>query len=481
MTTVTSHKQITEKIRPAEKIGYGMGDAASHIVFDSCVAILAYFYTDIYGLSPAVMGTMFLAVRLLDAFTDPIMGAIADNTITKWGRFRPYLLIISIPFSVSTILVYTVPDYGDTGKIIFAVATYIFMTLMYTAINIPYCSLGAAITADPKENMSLQSYRFAIAPIGGALGTAAILPLADFLSPGDRAAGIQLAMTIFGAIGCLMFLFCFLFTKERVQPLKEENIDILRDLKILVKNDQWRILAVYNFTMLVSLVVRAGMILYYVTYILNKGADTASYFLLGTTIFSMLGSLIAKPFTDRFCKIQLSIWNNVLLGLSGLLFFIIPGDYWIVALVLYLFLQMLQGANGPLQWSMITDANNYGEWKTGRRITGMNVAANIFTIKLGVAVGGALIGWGLALFGFQSTVDGQPVQQTQETLDGILIIFTVLPAILYCITGLYLKIKHYDLTDGKVKSIIHDLEHGRFSSNSMETQPLKIDPEVILK
>ena len=119
--------------------------------------------------------------------------------------------------------------------------------------------------------------------------------------------------------------------------------------------------------------------------------------------------------------------------------------------------------------------------KTGRRITGMNVAANIFTIKLGVAVGGALIGWGLALFGFQSTVDGQPVQQTQETLDGILIIFTVLPAILYCITGLYLKIKRYDCTDGKVKNIIHDLEHGRFSSNSMEPQPLKIDPEVILK
>lgn len=464
MNSSTHPTHINEKISPKEKIGYGMGDAASHIVFDSCVAILAYFYTDIYGLSPAIMGTMFLAVRLLDAFTDPIMGAIADNTLTRWGRFRPYLLIISIPFAVSTVLVYTVPDYDETGKIIFAVATYVFMTLMYTAINIPYCSLGAAITTDPKENMSLQSYRFAIAPIGGALGTAAILPLADYLSPGDRAAGIQMAMTIFGALGCLMFIFCFAFTKERVQPQKEEKLDIIRDLKILVKNDQWRVLAVYNFTMLVSLVIRAGMILYYVTYILNKGADVASYFLLGTTIFNMFGSLIAKPFSDRFCKIQLSIWNNILLGLAGLLFFLIPGEYWVVALCLYLFLQTLQGANGPLQWSMITDANNYGEWKTGRRITGMNIAANIFTIKLGVAVGGALIGWGLAWFGFQSTVNGEPVQQTQETLDGILIIFTVFPAVLYSITGLYLKLKRYDLTEGKVKSIVHDLEHGRFAN-----------------
>lgn len=465
MNSSTHPTHINDRISPKEKIGYGMGDAASHIVFDSCVAILAYFYTDIYGLSPAIMGTMFLAVRLLDAFTDPIMGAIADNTLTRWGRFRPYLLIISIPFAVSTILVYTVPDYGETGKIVFAVATYAFMTLMYTAINIPYCSLGAAITTDPKENMSLQSYRFAIAPIGGALGTAAILPLADYLSPGDRATGIQMAMTIFGALGCLMFIFCFAFTKERVQPQKEENMDIIRDLKVLVKNDQWRVLAVYNFTMLVSLVIRAGMILYYVTYILNKGADVASYFLLGTTIFSMLGSLIAKPFSDRFCKIQLSIWNNILLGIAGLLFFVIPGDYWIVALCLYLFLQTLQGANGPLQWTMITDANNYGEWKTGRRITGMNIAANIFTIKLGVAVGGALIGWGLAWFGFQSAVNGEPVKQTQEALDGILIIFTVFPAVLYVITGLYLKFKRYDLTEGKIKSIIHDLEHGRFSEN----------------
>ncbi|AUH01959.1 MFS transporter [Prodigiosinella confusarubida] len=471
MTSSTQPTQLTEKISSKEKIGYGMGDAASHIVFDSCVAILAYFYTDIYGLSPAIMGTIFLAVRLLDAFTDPIMGAIADNTVTRWGRFRPYLLIISIPFAVSTILVYTVPDYGETGKIIFAVATYVFMTLMYTAINIPYCSLGAVITADPKENMSLQSYRFAIAPIGGALGTAAILPLADYLSPGDRAAGIQMAMAIFGVLGCLMFLFCFSFTKERVQPLSEENMDIIRDLKLLVKNDQWRILAVYNFTMLVSLVIRAGMILYYVTYILNKDTDIASYFLLGTTIFSMLGSLIAKPFSDHFCKIQLSIWNNILLGLAGLLFFVIPGDNWIVALCLYLFLQTLQGANGPLQWSMITDANNYGEWKTGRRITGMNIAANIFTIKLGVAVGGALIGWGLAWFGFQSAVDGKPIQQTQETLNGILIIFTVFPAILYLITGLYLKFKRYDLTEGKVKNIIHDLEHGRFSNKVNEPVP----------
>lgn len=141
---------VSEKIPVREKIGYSLGDAASHIVFDSSVAILAYYYTDIYGLPPAVMGTMFLLVRLLDAITDPVMGAIADATSTRWGRFRPWLLAICVPFAVSCVLVYSIPDFTETGKIYYAVGAYIFMTLMYTAINIPYCSLGAALTSDPR-------------------------------------------------------------------------------------------------------------------------------------------------------------------------------------------------------------------------------------------------------------------------------------------------------------------------------------------
>ena len=376
-----------DRISIKEKIGYSLGDAASHIVFDSSVAILAYFYTDIYGLPPAVMGTMFLLVRLLDAITDPIMGAIADATSTRWGRFRPWLLAICIPFAVSCVLVYSIPSFSDTGKVVYAVAAYIFMTLMYTAINIPYCSLGAAITADPRENLSLQSWRFAITPIGGALGTALILPLADFLYPGDRATGIQVSMALFGVIGCLMFIVCFFTTKERVQPVKEENLNIVRDVKILFKNDQWLILSVYNFMMLVAVVLRGGAVVYYINTVLNKGSDIITLFMLGGMFASMAGSVLAKPFGTRFCKVKLSFWINLLIAVFGVLCFFMPPELWIVVLLIHLIIMLIQGGNGALQWSMITDANNYGEWKTQRRITGMNVAANIFVIKLGVAVG----------------------------------------------------------------------------------------------
>ena len=395
-----------DRVSIREKIGYSLGDAASHIVFDSSVAILAYFYTDIYGLPPAVMGTMFLLVRLLDAITDPIMGAIADATSTRWGRFRPWLLAICVPFAVSCVLVYSVPSFGDTGKIVYAVAAYIFMTLMYTAINIPYCSLGAALTSDPRESLSLQSWRFAITPIGGALGTALILPLADYLYPGDRATGIQVSMALFGVIGCLMFVVCFFTTKERVQPIKEENLNIARDVKILFKNDQWLILSVYNFMMLVAVVLRGGAVVYYINTVLNKGADIITLFMLGGMFASMAGSVLAKPFGTRFCKVKLSFWINLLTAAFGAICFIVPPQMWIAVFVIHIIISIIQGGNGALQWSMITDTNNYGEWKTQRRITGMNVAANIFVIKLGVAVGGAILGWVLAYFNYESGVSG---------------------------------------------------------------------------
>lgn len=447
---------LTGKISNKEKFGFGLGDAASHIVFDSSVAILAYFYTNIYGLPPAVMGTLFLVVRVLDAITDPIMGAIADQTKSRWGRFRPWLLIICVPFAVSCVLVYSTPNFEQTGKIVYAVVAYIFMTLMYTAINIPYCSLGAAITADPKENLSLQSWRFAVAPIGGAMGTALILPLADLIAPGDRATGMQWAMGIFGVIGCIMFLICFMTTRERITPVKEENLNILRDVRILMKNDQWRVLSIYNLAMLCGVVVRGSLLVYFVQYILHQGSSIISLFMLATTVAAVVGSLMAKQVGSWMCKIRASVWVNILSALFGLAFLVLPSDYWIPAFIVHIILNILQGINAPLQWSMITDANNYGEWKTQRRITGMNVAANIFIIKLGVAIGGALTGWGLAFYGYQAGVE----QQSAEAIRGVLILFTVLPAIFYLITAV--SIRYYRLTEDRMNAIVADLSEGRF-------------------
>lgn len=405
------------------------------------------------------MGTMFLLVRLLDAITDPIMGAIADATSTRWGRFRPWLLAICVPFAVSCVLVYSIPSFSDSGKIAYAVAAYIFMTLMYTAINIPYCSLGAALTSDPRESLSLQSWRFAITPIGGALGTAFILPLADFLYPGDRATGIQVSMALFGVIGCLMFITCFATTKERVQPIKEQNLNIARDVKILFRNDQWRILSVYNFMMLVAVVIRGGAVVYYVNSVLHKGADVITIFMLGGMFASMLGSVLAKPFGTRFCKVRFSFWINLLTAALGVVCFIVPVQYWIAVLGVHILISIIQGGNGALQWSMITDVNNYGEWKTQRRITGMNVAANIFVIKLGVAVGGAILGWILAYFHYAANT----TVQSASAVQGVVLLFTLVPSVFYVLTAV--SIKFYSLTENRMNGIVDDLKHGTFAES----------------
>lgn len=354
---------------------------------------------------------------------------------------------------------YSIPSFSDSGKIAYAVAAYIFMTLMYTAINIPYCSLGAALTSDPRESLSLQSWRFAITPIGGALGTAFILPLADFLYPCDRATGIQVSMALFGVIGCLMFITCFATTKERVQPIKEENLNVARDVKILFRNDQWRILSVYNFMMLVAVVIRGGAVVYYVNSVLHKGADVITIFMLGGMFASMLGSVLAKPFGTRFCKVRLSFWINLLTAALGVVCFIVPVQFWIAVLGVHILISIIQGGNGALQWSMITDVNNYGEWKTQRRITGMNVAANIFVIKLGVAVGGAILGWILAYYHYAANTAVQPASAVQ----GVVLLFTPVPSVFYVITAV--SIKFYGLTEKRMNGIVDDLNHGTFAES----------------
>jgi GPH family glycoside/pentoside/hexuronide:cation symporter len=197
-------------ISTREKIAYGLGDTASNIVFQTVMLFLTFFYTDIFGISPAFVGTMFLAVRLIDAVTDPLMGALADRTNTRWGKFRPYLLWFALPFGFISVLAFTTPDLTEDGKMIYAFVTYTALMMVYTAINIPYCALGGVLTADPKERVSVQSYRFVFAMLGGLLVSGLTLPLVEFLGEGDQAKGYQLTIAAMSVLGVAMFLACFL-------------------------------------------------------------------------------------------------------------------------------------------------------------------------------------------------------------------------------------------------------------------------------
>lgn len=222
-----------------EKIGYGMGDAGCNIIFGAIMLFVNYFYTDIFGLAPALVGVLLLSVRVIDAVTDPIMGALADRTRSKYGRFRPWLLWIAFPYALFSVLMFTTPEWTYNSKVIYAFVTYFLLSITYTAINIPYCSLGTVMTADPKERVACQSYRFVMVGIATLLLSLTLLPMADWFGGADKAKGYQMAMTVLAFIGMCMFLFCFATVRERIRPAVQTNDELKKDLKDVWKNDQW--------------------------------------------------------------------------------------------------------------------------------------------------------------------------------------------------------------------------------------------------
>lgn len=433
-----------------EKIAYGLGDTASNIVFQTVMMFLAFFYTDIYGLNPAFIGFMFLAVRIIDAVTDPIMGSLADRTVSRFGKFRPYILFGAVPFGVISVLAFTTPDLSEQGKMIYAFATYTLLMLVYTAVNIPYCALGGVMTKDPQERVSLQSYRFVCAFIGGLLVSALTLPLVDALGQGDKAKGYQLTILLMSIAGVVMFLLCFAGTRERVQPLAEQQGSVRDGLKALWQNDQWRVLSVAALFLLTGNVLKNTMAIYYVKYYLGQ-SDSITLFITLGMFASMAGCLVANPLAKKVCKIKAYIGLQLAAAFFCAASYFVAPDQLIWAFAMNMAWNFCFNAATPLLWAKMADTVDYGEWKTGVRTTGMVYSSIIFFIKMGLAIGGAMAGWLLAGYGYQADTE-----QTATAKEGILLAFSLLPAIGSVVVALVMR--HYLLDNRKVAAIQADLQ-----------------------
>jgi GPH family glycoside/pentoside/hexuronide:cation symporter len=428
-----------------EKIAYGLGDTASNIIFQTVMMFLLLFYTDVMGLSPAVVGTMFLLVRVIDAVTDPLMGNIADNTKTKWGQFRPYLLWLALPFAIISVLAFTTPNLSDDNKVIYAFVTYTLLMIAYTAINIPYCALGGVLTADAKERVTVQSYRFVFGMLGGVIVAAATMPMVEYLGNGDKAKGYQLTMIAMSLLGFVLFLLCFLGTKERVSLPENQTSTFKENLQSLWKNDQWRILCIAAFFLLTGQVLRFTLAVYYVKYFLGREDLITSFLTLGV-VASMIGCAVAQPLAKRVCKIKAYITLQLISATICLFSFFIGENQIILAYIAFIAWKFFLDMATPLLWAKMADTIDYGHKKTGIRITGMVYSGVIFFIKMGVAIGGALAGWLLAFYNYQPDVE-----QTEATKQGILLSFTVLPALGSFIVAWVMR--KYTLTDHQVIEI----------------------------
>ena len=453
-----------ETLRFTEKLGYGLGDTASNFFFQVFNIFLLYYYTDIFGLSAAAVGTMFLVTKIVDAVSDPMMGLIADRTSTRWGKFRPYLLWVAIPYGLCGYAMFANPDLSYNGKLVYAYVTYTLMMLAYTAINVPYSALMGVISPLSTERTKVAAYRFVCAFAAAWLIGTFVTPLKNTLGGGDEALGFQLTMIIFAVLSVALFWISFITTKERVAPLQESR-NIRADLKQLVRNGPWLALFIAAIFTLMNVAVRNGSLLYYFKYYV--GDDGTRLFLIfdKTAIFMSLGLLamivgiaMTKWLSERFEKRSLMIVLTLLNALTMAVFYVTPPDQYWLMVAINCAGSLVIGPTPALVWSMYADCADYGEWKSGHRITGLTFSTLQFAQKFGLAVGAGLAGYILALFGFVANE-----VQTETSLTGIRFMFSVVPAVL-AIAGA-ISIFFYRIDSTRIRVMERELRLNRADSS----------------
>ncbi|WP_221031545.1 MFS transporter [Actomonas aquatica] len=430
-----------------EKVGFGSGDMAVNVVISSMFLIITYFYTDIFGLKPSHMATLFLSVRLIDAVTDPLMGLITDRVTTRWGRYRHYFLFLAIPFGISVYLTFLTPNWDYNAKLLWAYSTYILVTLMFTAVTIPYISLIGVLTDSPQERLSANGYRLFFAKIAAFLVSIVVPILAKQWGAGDLAFGYSAAMGLMGAMGAILFLFCFFTTTERIHH-KVEKTPFFHQLGHLFRNDQWVILCGVCVIGTIGYVIRGSVAAFYAKYYIGGDEIMISRF-LGTGVAAAILAMVASTWiTKRFCKIVMFRWTQVAVALLSIGMFLVvkPGDTT-SAFVFYFLICFVVDLHAPVFWSAIAEAIDYGERKTQLRVSGLAWGGISFCQKSGMALAGAIVAWLLDGYGYVANVD-----QSAETLKGIALMLTIIPGAFHFIMGALMF--GYRITDSYYRTLI---------------------------
>ena len=425
-------EKMATKLSFKEKVGYSLGDTASHFVWDMVGFWLLFFYTDVYGISAAAAGTIMLVARFWDMAIDPIIGFVSDRTNTRWGKFRPYILFGAIPYAILAILTFTTPNFGETGKIIYAGATYVLLMTAYAFINLPYSALGAVMTDDTYERAGLNTYRFIAGFSGQFIVTGLALTLANFFGHGNKAQGFQYTVFLFAALSLVFFFITFQSTKERVQPPKAQKNSLKEDFRNLFKNQAWVILALVGIISFIMFAMQNAAIAYYFKYYLGKEDNVQLFNVIGTVAL-IVALPLSKPLAKRFGNKNVFIGSSLISGLFFILIYMARVQDIYTIYTLNIIAKMAYAPAVPLLWTMIADSADYGEWKTGRRSTGLYFSAAVFAQKAGWGIGAAIAGWILTLSQFVPNV-----AQTNMAITGIKLLVSVIPGILYMSCAIFM-------------------------------------------
>jgi GPH family glycoside/pentoside/hexuronide:cation symporter len=494
-----------------EKLGYSLGEIGSTFGWQGMMFYLGMFYTDVFGLSAGAAGAILFLPRFLDGFVDPMVGAMADRTRSRWGQFRPYLLFAAVPYALLMLLTYSTPSFGPTGKAIYALVTCTAFMIVYSLVAVPFTALGGVLTEDHVERTSLQSYRFMMAFVGGLMVRGLTNPLVKLFGGHDPSArattpaaqqglqtGFLWTMGIFGLISIATFLVAFATTRERVSPPKAQRSSLFTDLTDLLGNGWWLLLkrvasalrglrgrtplaleprkaanrpwvAIFGVVTLnlVYVGVFSTAIAYYFKYFVTArslvlfGRDTG-YDLMST--FNVFGSLViilvlAFPTTKLLVK-HLGKRNTLIVGYS-LVSLSIAG-FWLCGpqdVGLILFCQLVQSAGAaptmPILWSMYADAADYSEYVNRRRATGLVSSAVGIGLKAGIALGAAIPLWVLQSMAYQPDAPAQ----SAEVLRAIRLSMSLIPAALAALT--VVACLFYRLSDQRMNEIQAELTRRR--------------------
>ena len=426
---------INEKLSFREKAGFGCGDFASNLFFMVFTMYGLYFYTDVFGIPAAVVGTIFLIARIWDAVNDPIMGLIADRTRSRWGRFRPYLLWMAVPYGVIGFACFLVPDWSTSAKIIYAAISYVLFGMIYTAINLPYSGLMAVISPNSLERTSIAGFRFIGANLGGLVVAVCIPLLVEYFGAGNEQYGYKLTMGLMACLATILFLVTFVTTRERVEPPANQSTSPLRDATDLCCNKPCIVLFFVGLLGLASFSVRLAAVPFYFKYYLEgthqllgwqfESHELISVFFAVGTVCVLIGILATKRVVTMFGKVGAYILLMTLGAAFTIPMYYLGPDNLSTLLLLQVAGSVVGGPIAPIIFSMYADAADYSEHRTGRRATGLVMSFSSFGMKFGWAVGGALGGWLLAWTGY---VPDQV--QTPEAIRGILLMFSWIPAVL---------------------------------------------------
>ncbi len=419
-----------------EKVAYGAGDFAINVAYASMMLLITYFYTDIFGLNPTDLGIMFVVVRTLDALLTPIMGYLTDSYISRYGRYRQYLLYLAIPFGLSIILTFSTPEWAYSGKLVWAYLSYGLFSLMFTAVTIPYISILSVMTDCRKERLSASGYRLLMAKLA-AFAVVFLVPIvtgAEFWH-GDIQSGYQTTMLVMALLASAFLLVCFAGVKERIHH-EHQPIPMLEQVKLIFKNQLLVLLCSSCVVSTMGFMVRGALAIYYAKYYLELPAQGQSLFLATNVTASILAMLASTWITKRYSKIRLFYKSQWLAGAISLALFLLVGPSQVgLAFALFFLLSFVVDLHAPVFWASISDAVDYGNRKFGKRVAGLSYCAVSMSQKMAIGISGAFIGVSLSYLDYNPSHH----QASQHTIEGIVVLFTVLPAIFHIAVGFIMK------------------------------------------